>query len=163
MNKNSAATTPLPPFNGYLWLECEWKSWTECRLFADSLVPLVFMFLDYLCDWQQIERFILVIGYWDWWQLHLVSDLYLYWISYHLTWLTVRLTVLWRCWLGGRKGIRPVERMGGWWRWALVSPDGVVPSRMIFVSASVNPPLHHKVQKFSSGTGSPGWSRKKGP
>jgi len=29
------------------------------------------------------------------------------------------------------------------------------------VSASVNLPLHHKVQKFSSGTGSPGWSRKK--
>jgi len=28
------------------------------------------------------------------------------------------------------------------------------------VSASVNLPLHHKVQKFSSGTGSPGWSRK---
>jgi len=38
--------------------------------------------------------------------------------------------------------------------WVLVSPDGV--------SASVNLPLHHKVQKFSSGTGSPGWSRKKG-
>jgi len=30
------------------------------------------------------------------------------------------------------------------------------------VSASVNLPLHHKVQKFSSGTSSPGWSRKKG-
>jgi len=30
------------------------------------------------------------------------------------------------------------------------------------VSASVNLPLHHKVQKFSSGTGSHGWSRKKG-
>jgi len=29
------------------------------------------------------------------------------------------------------------------------------------VSASVNLPLHHEVQKFSSGTGSPGWSRKK--
>jgi len=29
------------------------------------------------------------------------------------------------------------------------------------VSASVNLPLHHKVQKFSSGTGLPGWSRKK--
>jgi len=29
------------------------------------------------------------------------------------------------------------------------------------VSASVNLPLHHKVQKFSSGIGSPGWSRKK--
>jgi len=31
---------------------------------------------------------------------------------------------------------------------------------MVCVSASVNLPLHHKVQKFSSGTGSPGWSRK---
>jgi len=33
---------------------------------------------------------------------------------------------------------------------------------MVGVSASVNLPLHHKVQKFSSGTGSLGWSRKKG-
>jgi len=30
------------------------------------------------------------------------------------------------------------------------------------MSASVNLPLHNKVQKFSSGTGSPRWSRKKG-
>jgi len=30
------------------------------------------------------------------------------------------------------------------------------------VSASVNIPLHHKVHKFSSGTNSPGWSRKNG-
>jgi len=52
--------------------------------------------------------------------------------------------------------------MGGWRRWALVSPDGVTPSRMVGVSASVNLPLRHKVQKFSSGTGLPGWSRKKG-
>jgi len=52
--------------------------------------------------------------------------------------------------------------MGGWWRWALVSPDGVAPSWMVSVSASVNLPLHHVVQKFSSGTGLPGWSRKKG-
>jgi len=52
--------------------------------------------------------------------------------------------------------------MGGWWRWALVSPDGVAPNRMVSLSASVNPPLHHKVQKFSSGTVSPGWSWKKG-
>jgi len=37
----------------------------------------------------------------------------------------------------------------------------VAPSRMVCVSASVNLPLHHKVQKFSSGTGLPGWSRKK--
>jgi len=36
--------------------------------------------------------------------------------------------------------------IGGWWRWALVSPDGVVPSQMVDVSAaSVNLPLHHKV------------------
>jgi len=51
---------------------------------------------------------------------------------------------------------------GEWWRWALVSPDGVAPSRMVSVSACVNLPLHHKVQKFSSGTGSPGWSQKTG-
>ena len=55
-----------------------------------------------------------------------------------------------------------VRLMVGWWRWALVSPDAVAPSRMVGVSASVNLPLHHKVQKFSSGTGSPGWSRKMG-
>ena len=36
---------------------------------------------------------------------------------------------------------------------ALVSPDGVAPSRMVSVSASVNLPLHHKVQKFSGGPG----------
>jgi len=63
--------------------------------------------------------------------------------------------------MGGRKGIRPVKNMGRMVEWALVSPDGVAPSRMVGVSASVNLPLHHKVQKFSNGTGSPGWSRKK--
>ena len=62
------------------------------------------------------------------------------------------------CRLVGRQEGHP----GGWWRWALVSPDGVAPSRMVGVSASVNLPLHHKVQKFSFGTGSPGWSRRKG-
>ena len=44
----------------------------------------------------------------------------------------------------------------------LISPDGVAPNRMVSVSASVNLPLHHKIQKFSSGTSSPGWSWKKG-
>ena len=44
----------------------------------------------------------------------------------------------------------------------MVSPDEVAPSRMVGVSASVKLPLHHKVHKFSSGTGSPGWSQKKG-
>jgi len=33
---------------------------------------------------------------------------------------------------------------------------------MVGVFASVNLLLHHKVQKFSSGTGSPWWSWKKG-
>jgi len=54
------------------------------------------------------------------------------------------------------------KKYGGWRRWALVSPDGVAPSRMVGVSACVDISLHHKVQKFSSGTGSPGWSWKKG-
>ena len=52
--------------------------------------------------------------------------------------------------------------MGRWWRWELVSPDGVTPSWMVIVCASVDLPLHHKVQKFTSCTGSPDWSRKKG-
>jgi len=52
--------------------------------------------------------------------------------------------------------------LGGWWRWALLSPDGVAPTRIVDVTACVNLPLHHKVQMCSSGTGSPGWSRKKG-
>ena len=43
----------------------------------------------------------------------------------------------------------------------MLSPDGVAPSRTVGVSASVNLTLRHKVQKFSSGTGSPGWSRKR--
>jgi len=44
----------------------------------------------------------------------------------------------------------------------LISPDGVAPSRIVSVSASVNLPLHDKVQKFSSGTSLPRWFRKKG-
>ena len=44
----------------------------------------------------------------------------------------------------------------------MVSPDGVAPGRIVGVSASVNLPLHHKVQKFSSDTSSSGWSQKKG-
>jgi len=44
----------------------------------------------------------------------------------------------------------------------MVSPDGVAPSEMVCLSACVNLPLHVKVQRFSSGTSSPGWSQKKG-
>ena len=64
--------------------------------------------------------------------------------------------------VGRQEGHPAYKKYGGWWRWVLLSPDGVAPSRMVSVSASANLPLHHKVQKFSSGTGSPGWSRKKG-
>ena len=42
------------------------------------------------------------------------------------------------------------------------SPFGVVPSRIGRCVCLCYLPLHHKVQKFFSGTGSPGWSRKKG-
>ena len=34
-----------------------------------------------------------------------------------------------------------------------VNPYGVVPSQMVGVLICVNLPLHHKVQNFSSGTG----------
>ena len=63
--------------------------------------------------------------------------------------------------VGQKEGHSARKNMGRWWRWALLSPDGVAPSRMVCVSASVNLPLHHEVQKFSSGTGSPEWSRKR--
>ena len=63
--------------------------------------------------------------------------------------------------VGQQEGHPACKKYGGMWRWALVSPDGVAPRQMVGVSASVNLPLHHEVQKFSSGTGSPGWSRKK--
>jgi len=45
---------------------------------------------------------------------------------------------------------------GHWFVWMEWHPAGWC------VSASVNLLFYHKVQKFSSGTGSPGWSRKKG-
>ena len=64
--------------------------------------------------------------------------------------------------VGRQEGYSARKKYEGWWRWTLASPDGVVPSRMVSVSASVNRPLHHKVQKFSSGTGSPGLSWRKG-
>ena len=65
--------------------------------------------------------------------------------------------------LVGRQEAHPAcKKCGEMVEVGLLSPDGVTPSRMISVPASVNLPLHHKVQKFSSGTGSPGWSRKKG-
>jgi len=82
--------------------------------------------------------------------------------NYHLLWTVLAafsaLTLL----VGRQEGHPACKKNGGWWRLALLSPDGVAPSRMVGVSASANLPLHHKVQKFSSGTGSPRWSQKKG-
>jgi len=49
-----------------------------------------------------------------------------------------------------------VEVGTGWSGWSGAH------GQMVSVSASVNLPLQHKVQKFSSGTGSPGRSQKKG-
>jgi len=40
--------------------------------------------------------------------------------------------------VGQQEGHLAHKNMGGWWRWALVSPDGVAPSWMVSVSASVN-------------------------
>jgi len=57
--------------------------------------------------------------------------------------------------VGRQEGHPACNKMGGWWRWALVSLDGVVPNRMVCVSASVNLPLHDKMQKFPSDTSSP--------
>jgi len=65
--------------------------------------------------------------------------------------------------LGSRKGIQPVRNMGDgggehWLVWMEWRPAGWSMCLPVFV----NLPLHHKDQKFSSGTSSPGWSRKKG-
>jgi len=38
----------------------------------------------------------------------------------------------------------------GWWRWALISLDGVAPSRMVGVSASVDLPFFPCTIKFRS-------------
>jgi len=94
-------------------------------------------------------------------QIRLILEL-MFGFPYHLRRLRYSCASCLQCFdtVGGRKGIRPVKN-GGWWRWyhCLVRmewrPGGGV-------SASVSLPLHHKVQKFSSGTVSPGWSRKKG-
>jgi len=64
--------------------------------------------------------------------------------------------------VGWPEGHPACKKCGEWWRWALLSQDGVALSRMVGVSASVNLHLRHKVQKFSFGTGSLGWSQKKG-
>jgi len=46
--------------------------------------------------------------------------------------------------VGRQEGHPACKQMGGRWRWALVSLDGLAPSRMVGVSASVNlHPFHN--------------------
>ena len=71
------------------------------------------------------------------------------WILLHVSIAFSALTLL----VGQQEGHPVCKGWGGWWRWALVSLDWVAPSRLVGMSASVNLPLQHKVQKFSSGTG----------
>ena len=64
--------------------------------------------------------------------------------------------------LVGRQEVHPAcKKYGGMVDTPSVSPDGVAPSQMVSMSTSVTLPLHHKVQKFSFGIGSPRWSQKK--
>jgi len=42
--------------------------------------------------------------------------------------------------VGRQEGHPACKKYAGWWRLTLVSPDGVAPSRMVGVSASVNLP-----------------------
>jgi len=58
--------------------------------------------------------------------------------------------------VGWQEGHAACKKYGGWWRWALVSPDGVAPTRMVCVSASVYLPLHHKVQSSLLALAHPG-------
>ena len=52
--------------------------------------------------------------------------------------------------VGRQEGHPACRNMGGWWRWALVSPDGVAPSQMVGMSASVNLPLPCIIKPRSS-------------
>jgi len=70
--------------------------------------------------------------------------------------------VLWHCWLGGRKGIRPIKNTGGdgrgrhwlvWMEWR--------PARWSVCLPLLISPCNIKSRSFSTGTGSPGLSRKR--
>jgi len=53
------------------------------------------------------------------------------------------------------------KKWGGWWRWAtLVRMEWRPAGWSVCLPLLIFP--YHKVQKFSSGTGSSGWSQKKG-
>jgi len=64
-------------------------------------------------------------------------------------------SVLWRRWLGGRKGIRPVKNLGGCEGGGAVSPVGVAPTRTVSTSASIIFPCSIKIQKTGGGETQP--------
>jgi len=41
--------------------------------------------------------------------------------------------------VGRQEGHPARKKYGGWWRWALVSPDGVAPSRMVCLPLLISP------------------------
>jgi len=51
--------------------------------------------------------------------------------------------------VGRQEGLLACKKWGNGGGGHWVGPDGVAPSLMVSVSASVNLPLHRKVQKFS--------------
>jgi len=91
---------------------------------------------------------------------------FIYWLTHwtykiYKVWCFILPSVLWRCWLGGRKGIRPVKTE--WWGAGVV----ICPERGAELHMAQLMPLPLTISCFSiiqnsfylSGTGSPGWSR----
>jgi len=91
---------------------------------------------------------------------------FIYWLTHwtykiYKVWCFILPSVLWRCWLGGRKGIRPVKTE--WWGAGVV----ICTERGADLHMAQLMPLPLTISCFSiiqnsfylSGTGSPGWSR----
>ena len=81
------------------------------------------------------------------WTVYMCLHVYIYmYIRIHIYMPSYTLympSVLWRCWLGGRKGIRPVKNMmdGGGRHWLVRMEWCPLPIRIVSVSASVNLPF----------------------
>jgi len=63
--------------------------------------------------------------------------------------------VLWRCWLGGMKGIRPVKNLGGFGGGGAVSLVGLAPTQTVGTSASIIFPCSIKIEKTGGGETQP--------
>jgi len=72
-------------------------------------------------------------------------------------------SVLWRCWLGGRKGIRPVKKWGddGGGHW-LVRMEWHPAGWSVCLPLLIFPRTIKSRSYVSSDSGPPGWSQKKG-